>query len=721
MGNLIILIISSFLAVSYISTKEIIIKRIPKINNYLKYVVPLLFGGLFYFYQRSNYFNLIFAENIKDLIPLVVLTSLLFIGLTNFFIKNKERKLFISIYYMLVLIYLLAKINTLTNYIDIYKFSFHSFLFIVILITSLFYQLAYLVSFNYHEFIKSFKDVNKLLEIITSLAITIISIITINYFLIPNVIVKYYLPINYKLVKTFYNQSFFLVSILLMPVLVFYLRKIITKENAHTIQIILISLIIANYLLVNKNIFSGPFSLISITFLSLIIYFISLHYDAFKKNEVPTYLLLFSYLISVLLFNYKTSEAINNFPILLLMIALISMSFINIKKLDLSIANILLSIILITIYFIIAILINSFTLYDQKSLDLLYLNRLYAEYPDYPIINFNDKVIIKNFLTGENYKTKLVVKGRPYYLYLIYSFSIYFIYLSLYLGLVIIIRAYLSLIKFNDRLIKSLFNKEKVRYDNNIKINYELMPSIKINKLNKKYESNTPLILKELDLNLRGNKIIGLLGNNGAGKSTLIKVLAQTISPTSGEVKISGYDLLKNPSECKKLIRYLSDVPKINPYLTGFEYLNIIVKANDPKRNDYLNDLNYYAKLLDLSKDLTKLVASYSFGMKQKIVLIASLLIKPKILILDEPFTGLDPYTTHTLIKVLKSYTDKGNMVIFSSHIIEIVNELADEIYFLYAGQIINDNELKPYRKSDQALEEQIIKLINAAVLAEDR
>ncbi len=718
MGNLITLIISSLIITTFISIKPILNKKNLVIEKYLTPAIPLLFVGLFFIYHKFNFFNYLIYENFNHFLQVSIFNAFLFLGVANIVVKDRYIKFFNALIFLVVNLYLIISTKTLANYINIFDFSLASSLYIIIYTIVLFYCISYLSLFKYKEMF-SLKTLKKPYLLIMGFFLTILFNLVITIILIPRALISEKLAIFSLATKLFYTKGFILALVFLTS-LIYYIFKDKLKQYITSFQKISIALVICIYFLVNKNLYSGPFSIISVIIISAIFFFINLNYKALKHEEIPSYLLLFAFIISLLLFNLASPEAVNNLNILLLISIIAPVSLIALNKKQLSITNMLFSVLIIIGYFIVAILVNSFSVYDEKSFDILYLNQVYSYYDNYPIIGLNHRFLIKNFL-GDEYKKIIIVKGKKYYLYLIYNFSFIFVFLALHLLGLIIIRSYLVLTKFNYHMIKELFLKNKVKYTNDVSIDSNVIPEIVITNLDKRYEKNSPLILDNLNLNLSGNKIIGLLGNNGAGKSTLIKTIAQNLVPTKGEIKICGNDLINNPSECKKLIRYLSDIPKINPFLSGYEYLNIIIKTNDPKRCDYHELIDKYAEILEIKKALSNHIGAYSFGMKQKIVLIASLLINPKILILDEPFTGLDPSSTKTLIKLFKEFTKRGNMVIFSSHIIEVVNELSDEIYFLYNGKIIDNDSLTQCRKNDKKLEDHIISLINLAVANEVR
>lgn len=470
-----------------------------------------------------------------------------------------------------------------------------------------------------------------------------------------------------------------------------------------------------------KDYLAGSFSLISIVFLPLVYYLSSRIVNETRVSRTDGYIIIFGSLISLVLLK---PQGIGLDMICLTSIMLlggVSLLLASKKFFEFSLSQILISGLVVTVYFIIAIPLNLFSQLSTSPLDLLYIfqhNNLYLYYggkANYPLVEIKNIIFILKNLVNDSYAKQITINELVYKFYYNYTFVMYFLVLSFHFMTSVVISKLIVLLHSQERFIKELIinKRHKLLFSNDIKLNVPNKPAIEITHLVKQYEKDSPIVLKDLSLSWQGNKIIGLLGNNGAGKSTLIKILSQKISLSSGSVSICGLELEKYPSECKKLISYLSDLPGIENTFTGREYLYFTVRLNDLTQEELANKVQELAEMLDIKYALDRPISSYSFGMKQKVALMAVLLLDTKIIILDEPFTGLDPVTTSTLHRVLRDYVNRGHMVIFSSHIIEIVNGLCDEIYFLYDGQIIDNNKLSSYRQTDQLLEEHCMRLID--------
>lgn len=212
---------------------------------------------------------------------------------------------------------------------------------------------------------------------------------------------------------------------------------------------------------------------------------------------------------------------------------------------------------------------------------------------------------------------------------------------------------------------------------------------IVINNLSKKYKNADNYAVKNLSLTINDGEVFGFIGSNGAGKSTTIKCLTGILPFSEGSIEVAGFDLAKNPIAAKKNIGYVSDNHSVYDKLTGRQYVNFLADVYGvPKevRDTRLNDL---AIRFDLYDKLDNTIKSYSHGMKQKICVIGALIHEPKVWILDEPLTGLDPKSARELKELMREHCDKGNVVFFSSHVLEVVEKLCDRIAIIKNGEII--------------------------------
>lgn len=212
---------------------------------------------------------------------------------------------------------------------------------------------------------------------------------------------------------------------------------------------------------------------------------------------------------------------------------------------------------------------------------------------------------------------------------------------------------------------------------------------ITISNLSKKYKNAQDYAVRNLSLQVNDGEVFGFIGANGAGKSTTIKCITGILPYSEGEIEIAGINLAKNPIEAKKNIGYVSDNHSVYDRLTGRQYVNFLADVygvSKDLRDKRLNDL---AIRFDLQDKLDNQIKSYSHGMKQKICVIGALIHEPKVWILDEPLTGLDPKSARELKELMREHCSKGNVVFFSSHVLEVVEKLCDRIAIIKNGEII--------------------------------
>lgn len=237
---------------------------------------------------------------------------------------------------------------------------------------------------------------------------------------------------------------------------------------------------------------------------------------------------------------------------------------------------------------------------------------------------------------------------------------------------------------------------------------------IKINKINKEYVIGTKVV-KDLTLDVRPGEIFGFLGPNGAGKTTTLKMITGVSSIDSGNIEINGVDIAKEPLEAKKQFGFVPDSPDMFLRLKGIEYLNFMAKVYGVSYEDAKNRIEDYAKRFEIYDALNKQIKDYSHGMRQKIVIIGALIHEPRVWILDEPLTGLDPQSAHLLKEMMREHTAKGNTVLFSTHVLEVAEKLVDRIGVIRKGELIfvgTINELKEkYNASDDSLEDLFLEL----------
>ena len=197
------------------------------------------------------------------------------------------------------------------------------------------------------------------------------------------------------------------------------------------------------------------------------------------------------------------------------------------------------------------------------------------------------------------------------------------------------------------------------------------------------------LALNHLNLTIEDGQIIGLIGHNGAGKSTTIKSLVSVITPTTGRILVDGKDLYSNRLEIKKKIGYVADSPDLFLRLTANEFWELVATSYDMNQQECDDRLEQLLHLFDFASHRYEVIESFSHGMRQKVFVIGALLSDPDIWVLDEPMTGLDPQASYDLKQMMREHADKGNTVIFSTHVLEVAEQLCDKIAILKKGNLI--------------------------------
>lgn len=219
-------------------------------------------------------------------------------------------------------------------------------------------------------------------------------------------------------------------------------------------------------------------------------------------------------------------------------------------------------------------------------------------------------------------------------------------------------------------------------------------------KLNKSYNKGKTFASKNITFNVDAGEIIGLVGKNGAGKSTIIKSITGVLPFDSGEIKILDFNIVTNPINAKKNLGYVPDVCNAFDKMTGMEYLNFVADIFGVQKIERENKIKEFQTYFSLGESINKLISSYSHGMKQKISLMASLMSSPKLWILDEPTTGLDPQTTQSLLNYIVSYAKKGNAVLFSSHNLDIVQKICTRTIIINNGAIVVNSSIEDLEKN---------------------
>lgn len=237
----------------------------------------------------------------------------------------------------------------------------------------------------------------------------------------------------------------------------------------------------------------------------------------------------------------------------------------------------------------------------------------------------------------------------------------------------------------------------------------EVKMMLTIKGLSKTYDNGKKAV-DNIDLEINDGDIFAFIGHNGAGKTTTIKCVVGLLDFEAGEVTINGYSIKKDPIAVKQITAYIPDNPDIYESLTGIQYLNFIADIYNISKKSRYDDIAKYANGFELTKNLGDLISSYSHGMKQKLVLISAFIRHPKLLILDEPFVGLDPKAAFTVKQIMKEMCEGGAMVFFSTHVLEVAEKLCSRVAIIKKGQIIANGTMEEV-KGNKSLEEVFLEL----------
>ena len=225
---------------------------------------------------------------------------------------------------------------------------------------------------------------------------------------------------------------------------------------------------------------------------------------------------------------------------------------------------------------------------------------------------------------------------------------------------------------------------------------------LRIENLTKKFGDKKAV--DSLSLHIEPGEIYGFIGHNGAGKTTTIKSIVGILKFDEGEILVDGMSVKENPIECKKKIAYIPDNPDLYEFMTGISYLNFIADIYNVSSQDRTERIKKYGDLLELTDDLAQPISAYSHGMKQKLAIISAWIHNPKLIIMDEPFVGLDPKSSHILKEMMRDVCDKGGAIFFSTHVLEVAEKLCDKIAIIKNGQLIKSGTMEEV-KGDESLE----------------
>lgn len=231
---------------------------------------------------------------------------------------------------------------------------------------------------------------------------------------------------------------------------------------------------------------------------------------------------------------------------------------------------------------------------------------------------------------------------------------------------------------------------------------------LKIEHLTKKYSDKNAV--DDLTLHIAPGEIYGFIGHNGAGKTTTIKACCGILQFDEGQIYVDGISVKENPLACKKKIAYLPDNPDLYEFMTGIQFLNFIADVFELPAEARQERIHTYAEMFGLTGDLAQPIAAYSHGMKQKLAIISALIHDPKLILMDEPFVGLDPQSAHVLKEQMRNICDRGGAIFFSTHVLEVAEKLCDKVAIIKSGKLIRSGSMEEV-KGDESLESVFLEL----------
>lgn len=231
---------------------------------------------------------------------------------------------------------------------------------------------------------------------------------------------------------------------------------------------------------------------------------------------------------------------------------------------------------------------------------------------------------------------------------------------------------------------------------------------LKIEHLTKIYGEKKAV--DDLSLHIHPGEIYGFIGHNGAGKTTTLKSCCGILQYDSGEIYVDGQSMKQEPLACKKKLAYIPDNPDLYEFMTGLQFLNFVADIFAVRAAERLRRIRRLADDFELTADLAQPISAYSHGMKQKLAIISALLHEPKLIIMDEPFVGLDPKASHLLKELMRGACDRGGAIFFSTHVLEVAEKLCDRIAIIKGGRLIRSGTMDEV-KGDTSLEDVFLEL----------
>jgi ABC-2 type transport system ATP-binding protein len=229
-----------------------------------------------------------------------------------------------------------------------------------------------------------------------------------------------------------------------------------------------------------------------------------------------------------------------------------------------------------------------------------------------------------------------------------------------------------------------------------------------IEHLTKRYGEKTAV--EDLSLHIHPGEIYGFIGHNGAGKTTTLKSVVGILAFDEGKIMIDNHSITEDPIACKKILAYIPDNPDLYDFMSGIKYLNFIADVFGIPADVRQEKIRKYADLLELSADLAQPISAYSHGMRQKLAVIAAWIHAPKLIVMDEPFVGLDPKASHLLKQMMREHCDEGGAIFFSTHVLEVAEKLCDKVAIIKQGKLIKAGTMEEV-KGDDSLEEVFLEL----------
>lgn len=234
------------------------------------------------------------------------------------------------------------------------------------------------------------------------------------------------------------------------------------------------------------------------------------------------------------------------------------------------------------------------------------------------------------------------------------------------------------------------------------------MDALVLNDVRKSYGNREAV--HGISLTVHEGEIFGLIGHNGAGKTTTLKSCCGILQFDSGDILVDGVSIRKDPLACKKRMAYIPDNPDLYEYMTGIQYLNFIADVFGVPAAERAERVRRYGDAFELTGDLAQPVSAYSHGMKQKLAILSALVHAPKLLLMDEPFVGLDPKASHQLKVLMRQFCDGGGAIFFSTHVLEVAEKLCDKVAIIRGGRLIRAGTMEEV-KGDDSLEEVFLEL----------